>query len=326
MSKFKKIFTALAAFVCSAIFLTGCGGQQSDNTPKEHFLHIATGNTSGTYYPIGGAISEILNSKIDKMHSSVQATSGSIANVKLLNDGTVELAIVQNDIAHYAVNGSEMFKDENKYKFENLRGIASLYPESCQFVVNAAADINSIADLRGKKVSVGVEGSGAEANARQILEIYGLTYSDIEPMYLSFSAGSQALKDGKIDAAFLTAGAPTAAVKDVAAQIQIKILSIDDEHLKALTAKYPFYTRNIIAKGTYNDLDEDVATVSVMAILACNSDKVDANLGYQITKTIFENLDTLKTSHAVLADLDKSKAQENMTLKFNEGAEKFFKE
>ena len=324
MSKLKKIFALL--MIGALALMTGCGGQQGDNTPKEKFLHIATGNTSGTYYPIGGAISEILNSKIDKMHSSVQATSGSIANLKLLNDGTVELAIVQNDIANYAINGTEMFKDENKYKFDNLRGIASLYPESCQFVVNAAAGINTIADLRGKKVSVGVEGSGAEANARQILEDYGLTYSDIEPMYLSFSAGAQALKDGSIDAAFLTAGAPTAAVKDVAAQIHIKILPIDDDHFKTLSAKYPFYTRNIIAKGTYQNLDEDVPTVSVMAILACNSDKVDANLGYQLTKTVFENLDTLKTSHPAVANLNKSIAQENMTLKFNDGAEKFFKE
>lgn len=324
MSKLKKFFGALAAVMCSAVLLTGCG-DSNDNAPKEHFLHIATGNTAGTYYPIGGAISEILNSKIDKMHSSVQTTSGSIANVKLLNDGVVELAIIQNDIAHYAVNGTEMFKDENKYKFDNLRGIASLYPESCQFVVNAAAGINSITDLRGKKVSVGVEGSGAEANARQILEDYGLTYNDIEPMYLSFSAGSQALQAGTIDAAFLTAGAPTGAVKDVAAQIQIKILPIDDEHLKTLSTKYPFYKRNVIKKGTYQNLDEDVPTVSVMAILACN-DKVDAKLGQELTKTLFENLDTLKTVHSAIANLNKSQAQESMTLQFNEGAEKFFKE
>lgn len=327
MNNFKRIFIAVMALFCSTTLLAGCGGSNADNTVKERYLHIATGNTSGTYYPIGGAISEILNSKIADMHSSVQTTSGSIANIKLLEEGTVELAIIQNDIADYAVNGTEMFKDENKYKFDTLRGIATLYAETCQFVTNAASGIETIPDLKGKKVCVGAEGSGAEANARQLLGIYGMTYDDIQPVYLSFSAGSKALIDGTIDAAFLTAGAPTAAVKDVAAQLKIKLLPIDDKHFTALAEKYPYYSRMIIPTGTYANLDEDVPTVSVMAILACN-DKVDKDLGYQLTKTLFDNLDTLKSAHSAISKLDKKQAMasEHMTLPFNEGAEKFFKE
>ena len=321
---FKNIF-ATVAMLCMAVLVTGCGGSDNPNAAKEQFLHMATGNTSGTYYPIGGAISEILNKDIEKMHASVQSTSGSIANLNLLKDGTVEFAIVQNDIANYALNGTEMFKDENKHKFETLRGLATLYAESCQCVTFESSGIKSIADLKGKKVSVGAEGSGVEANARQILAAYGLTYDDIQPQYLSFSAGSKALKDGQIDAAFLTAGAPTAAVQDVAAQAPIRILGIDDEHIKALSEKYPFYKKIVIPKGTYTNLNEDVQTVSVMALLVCN-DRINDDLGYQITKTIYTHLEDLKAAHSAFSGLNEKQAVEGMTIEINGGAKKFFEE
>lgn len=332
MNKFKKILLVGATLICSTTMLTGCSESdvpQEKTKPdiKEHYLHIATGNTMGTYYIIGGAMSELLNEKIPDMHCAIQTTTGSIANVKLLADDVVELAIIQNDIASYAVNGSEMFKGENKYKFDKLRGLATLYPESCQCVTTADSGINSISDLRGKKVAVGAQDSGAEANARQILEVYGLSYDDIQPMYMSFSAASKALKEGSIDAAFLTAGAPTLAVQDVASQMNIKLLPIDDEHFKTLSEKYPFYSRNTIEKGTYRNFDEDVQTASVMAILACN-DKVDNDLANKVVKTIFDNLNTLKSAHPVITALDKNLAVEksHMTIPFQEGAEKFFKE
>lgn len=326
----KKILTLL--MICMLVLMTGCSEkdvpvEKTKADVKEHFLHVATGNTMGTYYIIGGSLSELLNEKIPDMHCGVQTTSGSIANVKLLEEGVVELAIIQNDIASYAVNGTEMFKDENKYKFDHLRGLATLYPESCQFVTAAASGIESIDGLRGKKVAVGVEGSGAEANARQILEVYGLSYSDISPQYLSFSAAAKALKDGTIDAAFLTAGAPTLAVQDVASQMAIKILPIDDQHFKTLSEKFSFYSRNTIPAGTYRGVDEDIQTVSVMAILACN-DKVDKDLAGKLLATIFDNLAQFKSAHPVLNGLDKKFAMEkaHMTIPFNEGAESFFKQ
>lgn len=328
----KKFFTAILLLMCSTFLLTGCSekdvpAEKTKPDIKEHYLHIATGNTLGTYYIIGGSLSEILNEKIPDMHSSVQTTSGSIANVKLLAQGDVEFAIIQNDIASYAVNGTEMFKDENKYKFDTLRGLATLYPETCQIVTAASSGLNSIADLKGKKVAVGAEGSGVEANARQILAAYDLSYSDIEPQYLSFSAASKALKEGTIDAAFITAGAPTLAVQDVTASTPIKLLPIDDEHLKALTEKYPFYSKIVIPKGTYNGVDEDIETVSVMAILVCN-DRVDSDLAGKILTTLFDNVNQLKNAHPVIGNLDKKFASEkaHMTLPFQEGAEKFFKQ
>lgn len=316
--KFKKLAAVGMAMAVSAALLTGCGG---DDGGKK-FLNIATGGTAGTYYPIGGAMAEILNKDIKGMNASAQSTGATVANINMLKDGSVDLAIVQNDITYYAVNGTEMFTDK---KVDNIRGIAALYPETCQFVTLDSAGIRSIADLRGKKVAVGAAGSGAEANARQILEAYGLTYEDIQPQYLSFAEGASALKDGNVDAAFLTAGYPTASVQDISSQNKVRLLPVEAEKADALIAKYPFYTKTTIPAGTYAGFDEEVQTVSVMAMLVA-ADKVDDAMGYDIAKAIFSNLDRLQAAHSVGKLITKEGALRGMSLPMNAGAEKFFKE
>lgn len=321
----KKIVTAGLAVVMSAALLTGCGGGGGDQASSgggKTFLNIGTGGTAGTYYPIGGAIAEILNNKIDGMNASAQSTGATVANINMLKDGSVDMAIVQNDITYYAVNGTEMFKDK---KVTNLKGIASLYPETCQFVTLDSTGIKTIADLKGKRVAVGAAGSGAEANARQILEAYGITYDDIQVQYLSFGEGASALKDGNVDAAFLTAGFPTAAVQDISSQNKIRLLPVDPAKADELIAKYPFYTKTTIPSGTYQGFDEDVPTISVMAMLVVN-DKVDDKLGYEITKAIFSNLDRIQAAHAVGKMISKENAEKGMSLDMNAGAKKFFDE
>lgn len=316
--KFKKLAAIGMAMVVSAAILTGCGG---DDGGKK-FLNIATGGTAGTYYPIGGAMAEILNKDIKGMNASAQSTGATVANINMLKEGSVDLAIVQNDITYYAVNGTEMFKDK---KVDNIRGIATLYPETCQFVTLDNSGIKSIQDLKGKKVAVGAAGSGAEANARQILEAYGITYNDIEVQYLSFAEGASALKDGNVDAAFLTAGYPTASVQDISSQNKIRLLPVDSDKAEALIAKYPFYTKTTIPAGTYAGFNEEVQTISVMAMLVA-TDKVDDKLGYEIAKAIFSNLDRLQAAHSVGKLITKDGAMKGMSLPMNAGAEKFFKE
>lgn len=316
--KFKKLAAIGMAMVVSAAVLTGCGG---DDGGKK-FLNIATGGTAGTYYPIGGAMAEILNKDIKGMNASAQSTGATVANINMLKDGSVDLAIVQNDITYYAVNGTEMFQDK---KVDNIRGIATLYPETCQFVTLDSSGIKSIKDLKGKKVAVGAAGSGAEANARQILEAYGITYNDIEVQYLSFAEGASALKDGNVDVAFLTAGYPTASVQDISSQNKIRLLPVDSDKAEALIAKYPFYTKTTIPAGTYAGFNEEVQTISVMAMLVA-TDKVDDKLGYEIAKAIFSNLDRLQAAHSVGKLITKDGAMKGMSLPMNAGAEKFFKE
>ena len=317
----KKMLTTGLAVVMTTALLVGCGGGDQQSAEKK-FVNIATGGTAGTYYPIGGAMAEILNKEIPGMNASAQSTGASVSNVNMLKDEQVDMAIIQNDIAFYAVNGTEMFTNKH---VKNLRGIATLYPETCQFVTLDSSGITSIADLRGKRVAVGAAGSGVEANVRQILELYGITYDDITVQYLSFAEGASALKDGNVDVACLTAGYPTAAVQDVSSQNKVRLLPVDAEKADELIAKYPFYTKTVIPAGTYQGFDEDVPAVSVMAMLVASTN-MDEKLGYDIAKAIFTNLDRIQAAHSVGKLITKEKAMEGMPLQMNAGAEKFFKE
>ncbi len=317
LGRFGRIIAAAALLIFSTVLLVGCGGSGSNK-----FINIATGGTAGTYYPIGGAMAEILNKAIPGMNASAQSTGATVANINMLKEGSVDLAIVQNDITYYAVNGTEMFKDK---KVENLRGIASLYPETCQIVTLESTGIKSVADLKGKRVAVGAAGSGAEANARQILEAYGITYDDIDEQYLSFGEAASALKDGNVDAAFVTAGFPTAAVQDITSQNKVRLLPIESDKADALIAKYPFYTKTTIPAGTYAGFDEAVPGISVMAMLVA-TDKVNEALGYDITKALFDNLDKLQAAHSAAKQITKESAKDGMSIDLNAGAERYYKE
>ena len=188
-----------------------------------------------------------------------------------------------------------------------------------------SSGIKSIADLRGKRVAVGAAGSSAEANARQIFAAYGITYDDIEPQYLSFAEGAGALKDGHVEATFLTAGYPTASVQDIASQNKIRILPVEADKANELIEKYPYYTKVTIPAGSYQGFDEPADSVSVMAMLVA-SDQVDENLGYDIAKSLFSNLDRIKAAHSVGKLITKEGAMEGMPIQMNPGAEKFLKE
>lgn len=316
----KKMMAAGLVAVMAAVAFTGCGGDEK--AAQKQFLNIGTGGTAGTYYPLGGAMAEILNKAIPGMNASAQSTGASVANINMLKDGSVDLAIVQNDITYYAVNGTEMFKDK---KVDGLQGIAILYPETCQAVTLDSSGIKDLGEIKGKRVAVGAAGSGVEANARQIMEAYGVSYDDIQVQYLSFSEAASALKDGNIDVAFLTAGYPTAAVQDIASQNKIRLLPVAADKADALIAKYPFYTKTVIPAGTYAGFEEEVPAVSVMAMLVAN-EKVSEQLGYDVAKGLFTNLDRLQAAHAVGKQIAKEKAMIGMPLKMNAGAEKFFKE
>ena len=320
ISTVKKVFAAGAVLAAMVVLFTGCNGN-SDVEGKK-FLNIGTGGTAGTYYPIGGAMAEILNKEIPGMSASAQSTGASVANVNMLGDGTIDLATVQNDIAYYAAHGTEMFVDK---KVDGLKGVASLYPETCQFVTLKSSGIKSLSELKGKRIAVGAVGSGVEANVRQILAAYGIGYDDIDAQYLSFAEGASALKDGNVDVAVLTAGYPTASVQDIAAQNPVRLLPVEDKIADDLIAKYPFYTKTVIPAGTYAGFDEAVPSVSVMAMLVAGP-TVNEELGYKVTKAIFSHLDRLQAAHAVGKQITRDSVKAGMSLPMNEGAEKYFNE
>ncbi|MCL6610582.1 MAG: TAXI family TRAP transporter solute-binding subunit [Peptococcaceae bacterium] len=322
----RRWLSVLVAVFLAAALTAGCGGKQDQKKeePKadKKFVNIATGGTAGVYYPLGGAIAEILNKNIPGVNATAQSTGASVANINALKDGSAQVAFVQNDIAFYAANGTEMFKDK---KVDGLKGLASLYPETIQIVTLEKTGIKDVAGMKGKRVAVGAAGSGTEANARQILEAYGITYKDIKAQYLSFAEAANNLKDGNIDAAFVTAGFPTAAIQDIAAQHKIVLIPVSGDSADRLMKQYPFYTKVTIPARTYTNQDTDVAAVAVQSMLAV-TDKMDAQMAYDITKAIFGNLDRLQAAHAVGKMITKASARNGMSIPLHPGAEKFFKE
>ncbi|MFZ5943540.1 MAG: TAXI family TRAP transporter solute-binding subunit [Bacillota bacterium] len=332
----KRIALLLVFVLVLSIALVGCAPKKEapKDAPKEEpkqepqkvFVNIATGGTAGTYFPLGGGIADIWNKNIPGMNATAESTGASVANVNMLRDGKVEVIFVQNDVAYYAATGTEIFSGTNNSgKYEGLRGLATLYPETIQIITLSNKGIKTLADLKGKKIAVGAPGSGTEANARQILEAAELSYEDVTEQYLSFAEAAQNLKDGNIDAAFITAGHPTAAVQDIAAQNDIKVVSVPADFADKLISKYPFYTKITIPGGTYNKVDNDVETVAVMAMLAIDA-KLDADLTYNLLKTMYGNPDRLKAAHAKGAMITKETGKDGMSLDLHPGAEKFYNE
>jgi TRAP transporter TAXI family solute receptor len=312
-----KRFAAIALCMIALIALIAVGC-----APKQRFVTIATGGTAGTYFPLGGALAEIWNKNIKGMNANATATGASAANIAMLKEAKVDVIFVQNDAAFYAMSDLEAYKGK---AMPDIRGMAALYDETCQLVALADSKIASVADLKGKRVSVGAAGSGVEANARQILEAGGLTYADIKVQYLSFAESASNLKDGNIDAAFNTAGAPTAAIQDLAASKKIVLVPIDGDVAAKLMGKWKFYTPTKIAGGTYQGVAADVMTVSVKSML-CVSAKADPKLVYDMLKTMFANGERLAASHKKGADIKIATATDGMSVPLHPGAEKFYKE
>ena len=305
----------LAILFCMVVALGTVSAQQK-------FVTIATGGTAGTYFPLGGALAEIWNKNISKMNANATATGASAANIAMLAKGEVDVIFVQNDAAYYALNDLEIYKGKGT---KDIRGLACLYDETVQLVSLADSGIKTVADLKGKRVSVGAAGSGVELNARQVLEAAGLSYADIKVQYLSFAESASNLKDGNIDAAFNTAGAPTAAIQDLGASKKIAIVAIDGTTAKKLMSKYSFYTPTKLAAGTYIGQSADVMTVSVKSMLAVSA-KLDAGLVYDLLKTMFANGERLAASHKLGANIKIATAQDGMSIPLHPGAEKFYKE
>ena len=323
MKRNKFLALVLVILLIFSLSLTACGKKENVVEDKTVRLAIATGGTSGTYFPLGGAFANIINEKVDGATANAESTGASLENVNLLNNGDVDFALIQNDISYYAFTGTEMFAD--KSALPNLRAVASLYPEIVQIVAAGSAEINSVEDLRGKRVAVGAPGSGVETNARQILAAYGMTYEDIQADYLSFAEAADGIKDGHVHAAFITAGTPTAAITDLSTTHDINLVAIPSEMAATLGESYPFYEEVVIPAGTYRNQEEDINTVAVMAMLTVRAG-LDEELVYNITKALFENLDAMAAAHSRGADISLDTAKYGLSLDLHPGAARYFDE
>ena len=284
-------------------------------------LTFTTGGTSGTYYAFGGVLAQYVSDHTDVAITAV-AGEGSAANIDMLNMHFAQLGFVQSDVAYYAHNGIR-FEQYEGSPITSFTALAALYNETVQ-LVTCNPEIKSMEDLRGKNVSIGAAGSGVYFNAMDFLAAYDMTEADIVPQYLSFGDSAEALKDGKIDAAFVVAGAPTTAVVDICTTKGAYLVGVDEEHIAKLKEMNGAYTECIIPGGTYEGIDEDVTTVAVKAIIIANDDVTEEE-AYTIVSTIFENKDEIAAAHAKGAELDLEYASE-CGLPYHAGAAKYFAE
>ena len=311
----KKLLSITLTLLLVVTMFTACG-------EKKQFVSITTGGTGGTYYPIGGAIAQTLTDNIEGLTVNSQAGNASVANCNLIGTGETESALVQNNVAYWAYGGIGAFEGE---AIDNLRGIASLYPEAIQIVALASSEITSIEDLVGKKVGVGEIGSGVHFDVANILAAHGMTEKDLKVDYLSFSEASQKLKDKQIDAAFVTAGYPTSSITDVNLARDIVIVPIAEAMIDKMIETSPFYAKTVIPAGTYTGIDVDVVTATTMAMWVVD-ENVDEDLVYEMTKTLWDNRMDIESAHEKGKVVTLDTALEGMGIPLHAGAEKYYKE
>lgn len=310
----KKKLAALLTIVMTVSFaLCGCGAQAGGPN-----LRFVTGGESGTYYAFGSVIAQHATNNAGIKVVGVVG-NGSQANCLELEDGNAELAFCQSDVMAYAYEGKNLFEQP----ITCFSTVGALYTEQVQ-IVTLDPSIKTVADLKGKKVSIGAAGSGVYFNAIDILGVYGLTENDIEPTYQSFGDSADALKDGKIDAAFVVAGAPTTAITDLSTTKEVQLVSLDEEHVNQLLAGSPYYALCTISKDVYGT-SEDTTTVGVGAVVLARDD-VSEDAIYALCKDIFDNAPDLVESHAKYGELSLDYAASITSVPYHKGAAKYFTE
>lgn len=308
----KKIIAA-ALLLVMMLALASCGGAAT--------YTMGTGGTAGTYYGYGGILGTQIKAA-SGISVNVVSTDGSKANILGIDAGNYQLGTVQSDVMAYAWEGSRSFENEGALK--TFRVIGGLYAEAVQ-LVTVNPDIKTVADLEGKKVSIGASGSGVYFNAMDVLTAAGIADS-IDAQYQSFADSADALKDGKIDAAFIVAGPPTPAITELfTTNANAHLVPIDGDIADTLMEACPYYTVHSIPAGTYDGQTEDVNTVTVKATLIVSASASEDDV-YAITKAIFDNIDAITSAHAKGAELSIENATSGMTAPFHKGAAKYFAE
>jgi TRAP transporter TAXI family solute receptor len=306
----KTAITMALLFVLTA--LTACG--------QKGRLRIGTAGEGGNYNSLGKALSQTLQKDPYKVNVEVKTTAGSAANIRLLSQDYLELAIAQSDVIDEMYSGTL-----DTQAMKGYSAIASLYPEPVQIVVRADSGIASVSDLAGKKVSVGEADSGTQKNAAQILQAYGLTSNMLTVQNMTYAEASKALGDGSIDAMFCTAGAPAQVITDLSGTTPVSLVPIEGQQSDLLTGAYGFYAKAVIPAGTYKGQDSDVTTLAVMSVLLA-SDKTPADKIYTITGALFKEKAALNAAVPVEFDLEEQKAVESVTIPFHAGAAQYYQE
>lgn len=282
---------------------------------------FGTGGTAGTYYSYGGVLAQYMKNYANVRVTAV-STGGSKVNIQSIQDGDFQLGFTQSDVMTYGWDGVRAF--ENDGPTHDFRVLGALYAETVQ-LITMDDDINTVADLKGKSVSIGQAGSGVYFNALDVLEGAGITLDQIKPQYQSFEDSKESLKDGKIDAAFIVAGAPTTAITELATTNGVKLINIDGELRDAIMEANPFYEPLQIPAGTYPDQDQPVETITVKATVIVSA-SADEDTVYNLTAAIFDHADEIAKENAKGNELSVENATSITTVPYHAGAARYYKE
>lgn len=323
------------AALASAVYLMTVPSPMANEALR--YFRIGTGSSSASYFPIGAVIANAISNPpgsracerggscgVPGLIAVAQTTAGSIENLEAVRSGLLESGLSQADIAYWAYTGAGVF--EKSGANEKLRAIANLYQESVHVMVRADSDIETVAQLKGKKVSLGEEGSGTTITARLVLKAYGLSEKRIKPVYLSLTRSADALRAGEIDALIFVGGGPVSAIADLAENLAIRLLPLDGEPAQALRQQHPFLTVDVIPADTYRGVPGTV-TLGVGALWVVSAE-LDADLVYGITRALWH-----KSTRKLLDDASPlgreirlETALNGVPIPLHDGAERFYAE
>jgi uncharacterized protein len=300
---------------CLALLLAG-------SAHAAEFISILTGGTSGVYYPLGVAMSQIYTKSIPDAKSSVQATKASAENLNLLQAGRGEIAFTLGDALSDAWKGNE--EAGFKTPLKKLRGVAGIYSNYIQLVASADSGIKTLADLKGKRVAVGAPKSGTEINARAILKGAGLSYKDLGKVeYLPFGESVELMKNRQIDATLISAGLGVSAIRDLATSVKMVVVPIPADVIAKIND--PAYIAGVIPANTYEGQPTAVDTVAIENFLVTH-EGVPTDTVYKMTKSLYENLDQMVAAHAAAKAIKREEGPKHMPVPLHPGAEKYYRE
>ena len=313
MKRVMSLFLACGLLLSASLAFAG---------PKH--LTLATGGTSGVYFPLGGAIAQVISTNSDgKFSVTAQATGASGENMRLVQAHEVDFALVQNDVADAAFKGTEPFRPDNK--MTDVVVIGRLYPEYLHVVASKDSNVKTLEDFKGKKVSVGARGSGNEVNCRQIFKYFGLDYKNIEPIFLPYGETADQFKDRQLDGFVFTIGTPNPAIQDITTAQEVAFVPLEGKKVDELVNTFPFLVKDAIPAGTYKGQDKPVPTLSVQCILVVNKNMSEEDV-YAMTKALYDNLDDVSKAHNKGSEISVERAAEGITIPFHPGAAKYFAE
>ena len=326
MKNSRRLFCAVAVPLAMALATLPSLASAQNVKRSDQYITVLTGPSSGIYFPIGGAFSTLIGKLGYK--ASATATGATAENINALQTGQGEIAIAMSDADIQAVEAFGAY--EGKKPAANLRSLMGLWPNVCQILTTADSGIKSFADLKGKRIGVGAPNSGVEINARMIFEAHGMTYKDVKIDYLNYGEAIDQMKNGLIDAAFVTSGLGNATIRELGVSKKIAFVPVDGEARQRLIKKYPFYIESTIPAATYGTAS-DTPTAAVMNILVADK-KLPADVVYDLLKNIFSptGLETIQGSHATAkANIKPETALRGIVgtaVPLHEGAIRYYKE